>query len=446
MKGLVAILGSGESGRGAAILAKKVGYEVFVSDSNKISKQTKLLFKKLSIDYEENHHSIDKIIKADKVIKSPGIDKKSDLIIDINKKGIDVISEIEFGFLQTDSKIIGVTGSNGKTTTASMIYHILKKSGFNVALAGNIGKSFSESIAEQKYQIYVLEISSFQLDNIMDFSADISVITSISPDHLDRYNYDFNEYIKAKLRITLNQSINQFLIFNSDDKELKKAVKKYAQNVTQFPYGFNHPKGDLTTTVKKKSIIVKEKKNINMYDTLNFSLKGRHNLLNAMAAVSVARLLKVSNKCIRDSLISFSNVEHRLEEVLKIQNITYINDSKATNVNATFYALESMEGQTVWIAGGIDKGNNYMELLPLVREKVKSIVCIGLDNEKIIESFSPVVDVLVETQSMSEAVKIAHKLANKKEYVLLSPACASFDLFKNFEDRGNQFKKAVRNL
>ena len=446
MKGLVAILGSGESGRGAAILAKKVGYEVFVSDSNKISKQTKLLFKKLSIDYEENHHSIDKIIRADKVIKSPGIDKKSDLIVDINKKGIDVISEIEFGFLQTDSKIIGVTGSNGKTTTASMIYHILKKSGFNVALAGNIGKSFSESIAEQKYQIYVLEISSFQLDNIMDFSADISVITSISPDHLDRYNYDFNEYIKAKLRITLNQSINQFLIFNSDDKELKKAVKKYAQNVTQFPYGFNHPKGDLTTTVKKKSIIVKEKKNINMYDTLNFSLKGRHNLLNAMAAVSVARLLKVSNKCIRDSLISFSNVEHRLEEVLKIQNITYINDSKATNVNATFYALESMEGQTVWIAGGIDKGNNYMELLPLVREKVKSIVCIGLDNEKIIESFSPVVDVLVETQSMSEAVKIAHKLANKKEYVLLSPACASFDLFKNFEDRGNQFKKAVRNL
>ena len=446
MKGLVAILGSGESGRGAAILAKKVGYEVFVSDSNKISKQTKLMFKKLSIDYEENHHSIDKIIKADKVIKSPGIDKRSDLIIDINKKGIDVISEIEFGFLQTDSKIIGVTGSNGKTTTASMIYHILKKSGFNVALAGNIGKSFSESIAEQKYQIYVLEISSFQLDNIMDFSADISVITSISPDHLDRYNYDFNEYIKAKLRITLNQSINQFLIFNSDDKELKKAVKKYAQNVTQFPYGFNHPKGDLTTTVKKKSIIVKEKKNINMYDTLNFSLKGRHNLLNAMAAVSVARLLKVSNKCIRDSLISFSNVEHRLEEVLKIQNITYINDSKATNVNATFYALESMEGQTVWIAGGIDKGNNYMELLPLVREKVKSIVCIGLDNEKIIESFSPVVDVLVETQSMSEAVKIAHKLANKKEYVLLSPACASFDLFKNFEDRGNQFKKAVRNL
>ncbi|MFL2610937.1 MAG: UDP-N-acetylmuramoyl-L-alanine--D-glutamate ligase [Flavobacteriaceae bacterium] len=446
MKGLVAILGSGESGRGAAILAKKVGYRVFVSDSNKIIRKTKLLFKKLSIDYEENHHSIEKIIKAEKIIKSPGIDIKSDLIVDIKKRGIDVISEIEFGFLQTDSKIIGVTGSNGKTTTATMIYHILKKSGLKVALAGNIGKSFSESIAEQNHKIYVLEISSFQLDNIMDFSADISVITSISPDHLDRYNYDFDEYISAKFKLTLNQSINQFLIFNSDDKELKKAVKKHAQNVTQFPYGFNSPKGDFTTTVKKKLIIIKEKKNINMYDTLNFSLKGRHNLLNAMAAVSVARLLKVSNKCIRDSLISFSNIEHRLEEVLKIQNITYINDSKATNVNATFYALESMQGQTVWIAGGIDKGNNYMELLPLVREKVKSIVCIGLDNEKIIESFSPVVDVLVETQSMYEAVKIAHKLANKKDYVLLSPACASFDLFKNFEDRGNQFKKAVRNL
>ena len=446
MKGLIAILGSGESGKGAAILAKKAGYQVFVSDLKKIPKQTKSLFKKLSIDYEENHHSIDKIIKAEKIIKSPGIDQKSDLIVEIRKSRNDIISEIEFGFSQTDSKIIGVTGSNGKTTTATMIYHILKKSGFNVALAGNIGRSFSGSIAEQNYQIYVLEISSFQLDNILNFSPDISVITSITPDHLDRYNYDFDEYIKSKLNITLNQSINQFLIFNSDDKVLRKAVKRYAQNVTQFPYGFNPPKGDLVTTVKKKSIIVKEKKNINMYDTLNFSLKGRHNLLNAMAAVSVARLLKVSNKCIRDSLISFSNVEHRLEEVLKIQNITYINDSKATNVNATYYALESMEGQTVWIVGGIDKGNNYIELLPLVREKVKSIICIGLDNEKIIESFSPVVDVLVETQSMSEAVKIAHKLANKKDYVLLSPACASFDLFKNFEDRGNQFKQAVRNL
>ena len=446
MKGLIAILGSGESGRGAAILAKKVGYDVFVTDSNKIKKTTKLLFKKLSIEYEENQHSIDKILKAEKIIKSPGIDMKSDIITNIQKNGIDIISEIEFGFLQTDSKIIGVTGSNGKTTTATMIYNILKKSGHDVALAGNIGKSFSESVAEQNHKIYVLEISSFQLDNIIDFSPDISVITSISPDHLDRYNFDFDEYVKAKLRITLNQNINQFLIFNSDDVELKKAVENYAQNVTKFPYGFNFPRGSLNTTVIKKSKIVKEKKKINMYDTLNFSLKGRHNLLNAMAAVSVARLLKVSNKCIRDSLISFSNVEHRLEEVLKIQNITFINDSKATNVNATFYALESMEGQTVWIVGGIDKGNNYMELLPLVREKVKSIVCIGLDNEKIIESFSPVVDVLVETQSMSEAVKIAHKLANKKDYVLLSPACASFDLFKNYEDRGNQFKEAVRNL
>ena len=446
MKGLIAILGSGESGKGAAILARKAGYQVFVSDLKKIPKQTKSLFKKLSIDYEENHHSIDKIIKAEKIIKSPGIDQKSDLIVDIKKSRKDIISEIEFGFSQTDSKIIGVTGSNGKTTTATMIYHILKNSGVNVALAGNIGRSFSGSIAEQNYQIYVLEISSFQLDNILNFSPDISVITSITPDHLDRYNYDFDEYIKSKLNITLNQNINQFLIFNSDDKVLRKAVKKYAQNATQFPYGFNPPKGDLVTWVKKKSIIVKEKKNINMYDTLNFTLKGRHNLLNAMAAVSVARLLKVSNKCIRDSLISFSNVEHRLEEVLKIQNITYINDSKATNVNATYYALESMEGQTVWIVGGIDKGNNYIELLPLVREKVKSIICIGLDNEKIIESFSPVVDVIVETQSMSEAVKIAHNLANKKDYVLLSPACASFDLFKNFEDRGNQFKQAVRNL
>ena len=446
MKGAVSILGSGESGRGAAILAKKLGFKVFVSDSNKIPKQTKTKFKKLSIDYEENKHTLDKIINADKIIKSPGIDINSNELVDIKNCGIKVISEIEFGFSQTNSKIIGITGSNGKTTTATMIYNILKKSGFNVALAGNIGNSFSECIAKNNYEIYVLEISSFQLDDIIDFSPDISVITNISPDHLDRYNYNFNEYIKSKLRITLNQGKNQFLIFNSDNKVLKKAVKKYSKKATLFPYGYNSPKGNLTTTIINKSIIVKEKKNINMYNTSNFSLKGRHNLLNAMAAVSVARLLNVSNKCIRDSLISFSNVEHRLEEVLKIQNITYINDSKATNVNATFYALESMEGQTVWIAGGIDKGNDYKELLPLVREKVKSIVCIGLDNEKIIESFSPVVDVLVETRSMSEAVKIAHKLANKKEYVLLSPACSSFDLFKNFEDRGNQFKKAVRNL
>ena len=446
MKGTIAILGSGESGKGAAILAKKLGYNVFVSDSNKINNLRKQLFDKLSIKYEENKHTISKIVKAQKIIKSPGIDQKSDVVQQINKNGIDVISEIEFGFLHTDSKIIGVTGSNGKTTTASIIFHILKNSGFNVALAGNIGKSFSECIAERCYEIYVLEISSFQLDNIKKFTPDISLITSISPDHLDRYDYNFKEYIKAKLKITKNQNTNQFLIFNSDDTELTKAVKKYAKNVTLFPYGFNPPEGNFKTTFNQKSIIVKEKKNINMYDTLNFSLKGRHNLLNAMAAVSVARLLKVSNKYIRESLISFSNVEHRLEEVLKIQNITYINDSKATNVNATFYALESMEGQTVWIVGGIDKGNDYSELLPLVREKVKSIVCIGLDNEKIIESFSPVVDVLVETQSMSEAVKIAHKLANKKDFVLLSPACSSFDLFKNFEDRGDQFKKAVRNL
>ena len=446
MKGRVSVLGSGESGRGAAILAKKSGFKVFVSDLNKIPKQTKLTFKKLSIDYEENKHTLDKIIKADRIIKSPGIDINSDELVDLKKSGIDVISEIEFGFSQTNSKIIGVTGSNGKTTTATMIYNILKNSGSNVGLAGNIGKSFSECIAKNNYQVYVLEISSFQLDNIIGFTPDISVITNISPDHLDRYNYNFDEYIKSKLKITVNQSKNQFLIFNSDNKVLKKAVKKYSKNATLFPYGYNSPKGNLSTTIINKSIIVKEKKNINMYNTSNFSLKGRHNLLNAMAAVSVARLLNVSNKCIRDSLISFSNVEHRLEEVLKIQNITYINDSKATNVNATFYALESMEGQTIWIAGGIDKGNDYKELLPLVREKVKSIVCIGLDNEKIIESFSPVVDVLVETRSMSEAVKIAHKLANKKEYVLLSPACSSFDLFKNFEDRGNQFKKAVRNL
>ncbi len=363
----------------------------------------------------------------------------------IRAAGIPIHSEIEFASQYTSAKIIGITGSNGKTTTARLIHHLLKKAGLNVGLAGNIGLSFAQQVAEQQYDYYVLEISSFQLDDIYSFAPAIGVITNITPDHLDRYNNDFSQYVASKLRLTMNQTEEQFLLFNADDEVLTKAIEETRVAAKKIPFGTTQAAAS-GTHFQEDNIYINTSKTTTMINTTQFPLQGRHNLLNAMAAASVASLLDISKESIRNSLLSFTAVEHRLEKVLKIQNRTYINDSKATNVNATFYALESMEGQTVWIVGGVDKGNDYSTLLPLVREKVKAIICLGLDNDKIIESFSPVVDLLVETQSMREAVKMAHKLAGKREYVLLSPACASFDLFKNYEDRGNQFKEAVRGL
>jgi UDP-N-acetylmuramoylalanine--D-glutamate ligase len=444
MKKMV-ILGAGESGKGTAILAQQKGYDVFVSDAASIAPEIKSLFDQKGIRWEEKTHSKVEILQADLVMKSPGIPSHVEIVKSIRAAGIVIQSEIEFASQYTPATIIGITGSNGKTTTTLLIYHLLEKAGLNVGLAGNIGTSFAQQVAQHDFDYYVLEISSFQLDNIHSFAPSIGVITNITPDHLDRYNNDFSQYAASKLRLTMNQTEDQFLLFNADDAQLKLAIEQTNSGAKKFPFGMTVVTQP-GATFQDETIKINTTNKTSMINTTQFPLQGRHNLLNAMAAASVASLLDISKDSIRNSLLSFTAVEHRLERVLKIQNRTYINDSKATNINATFYALESMEGQTVWIVGGVDKGNDYSSLLPLVREKVKAIICLGVNNDKIIESFSPVVDLLVETQSMSEAVKMAHQLADKREYVLLSPACASFDLFKNYEDRGNQFKEAVRGL
>lgn len=444
MKKMV-VLGGGESGKGTAILAHKKGYDVFVSDAGPIPKQHCQIFDRLGIAWEENRHSEQMILSADLIMKSPGIPSEAPIVKRLNAQGTKVVSEIEFASQYTSAKIIGITGSNGKTTTTLLLYHLLKNAGMDVGMAGNIGQSFAQQVAEENFSIYVLEISSFQLDDIHEFAPDFAIITNITPDHLDRYNNDFAKYVAAKMKITQQQSKQHFFLFNAEDEVVVKAVDAARPLAQLFPFS-SQSTVTPSTSIKEKNICIQQSNSTTMIQTSQFPLQGRHNLLNAMAAATVAHLLDVSKSSIRESFASFTAVEHRLEKVLKIQNRTYINDSKATNVNATFYALESMEGQTVWIVGGVDKGNDYSALLPLVRQKVKAIICLGEDNEKIISSFSPVVDLMVETQSMEEAVKMAHQLAGKKEYVLLSPACASFDLFANYEDRGNQFKAAVRAL
>ena len=440
MKKRVSILGSGISGIGAAILAKNKGYDVFVSDINKIDAKAKNKLDSISIPWEEKNHSYNNLKESDLIIKSPGISNESEIVIKLRNSKVKVISEIEFASLHTNSFIIGITGSNGKTTTSKLIYHILKKSGLNVGIAGNIGTSFSKQIAENSFEYYVLEISSFQLDDIIDFKPNIAIITNLFEDHLDRYNYDFSKYIDSKLRITMNQKNTDTILYNIDDKILKDAINKSDSKATKMTFGIN------SSSFDGKNILIKNKKKTLMINIEELSLKGRHNLLNAMAAITVADLLKISKESVRESLLTFKGLPHRLENVLTIQGVNYINDSKATNVNAAFYALDSVKSKTVWIVGGVDKGNDYSELLPLVREKVKAIICLGVDNKKIIEIFSSIIDLIVETESMVEAVKISRKIAEKKDTVLLSPACASFDLFKDYEDRGNQFKNAVRNL
>ncbi len=440
MKKRVSILGSGISGIGAAILAKDKGYDVFLSDKSKLDSKVKNKLDSISVSWEENKHTYNLLKKSDLIIKSPGIPNESEIVIKLKKSNIKIISEIEFASLHTNSFVIGITGSNGKTTTTELIYHILKNSGLNVGIAGNIGTSFSKQIAENSFDYYVLEISSFQLDDIIDFKPNIAIITNLFEDHLDRYNYDFTKYIDSKLRITMNQENTDAILYNLNDKILKDAINRSGSKANKISYGIN------SSSFDGKNILIKNKKKTLMINIEELSLKGRHNLLNAMAAITVADLLKISKDSIRESLLTFKGLPHRLENVLTIQGVNYINDSKATNVNATFYALDSMKPQTVWILGGVDKGNDYSELLPLVREKVKAIICLGVDNKKIIETFSPIIDLIVETESMDEAVKISRKIAEKKDTVLLSPACASFDLFKDYEDRGNQFKEAVRNL
>ena len=439
----ITILGAGESGFGAAMLASKKGYNVFVSDHSYIDDNVKLLFENNSIKFEENEHSIDIIKSSDLIIKSPGIPNSSDIITKIKSLEIPIISEIEFASRNSKSFKICITGTNGKTTTTNLIYNILKTSGLSVGIAGNVGDSFSKMLLSGDKDIYVLEISSFQLDDIKDFKPNISVITNILEDHLDHYEHDFSKYIKAKMKIIMNQDNTDYLVYNSDDKQLVNALDNNNSPVKKVSFGIEN---QIKNLIDNKNNILSNKKKTIMINTEELALKGRHNLLNAMAALTVSDLLKIENEIIRESLLGFSGLPHRLEYFLKIQGVNYINDSKATNVNAAYFALDSMNSPTVWIAGGVDKGNDYSELLPIVREKVKAIICLGIDNRKLLETFKPIFEIIVETESIDEAVKIASKIAEKKDNVLLSPACASFDLFKSYEDRGNQFKQAVRNL
>lgn len=439
------VLGAGESGIGATILGVKQGYDVFVSDSATILEKTKTELETLGVSFEEGGHTEKTILEADLVVKSPGIPEEVQILKSIRLLKIKIISEIEFASQYTTATLIGITGSNGKTTTAMLTYHLLKEAGLNVGLAGNIGYSFARQVAREDKDLYVLEISSFQLDNIYNFQPKFAVITNITPDHLDRYENNFSKYVSSKMRITENQTKNQFLLFNEEDSLLVDTINQSKIKANKIPFGFKQPKENGTFATDKE-IIIQHDNSKKMIQTTEFQLRGRHNLLNAMAAISVASLLQVSKDSIRQSLMNFKGIPHRLEQFLKIQNVTYINDSKATNVNATFYALESIPSQIIWIAGGVDKGNDYTSLLPLVREKVKAIICLGVDNEKIIQFFDPVIEIIVATESIKESVKIANKIAEKKDTVLLSPACASFDLFKNYEDRGNQFKQAVRSL
>ncbi|MFZ9074556.1 MAG: UDP-N-acetylmuramoyl-L-alanine--D-glutamate ligase [Flavobacteriaceae bacterium] len=444
MEKKVVVLGAGESGMGAALLAKKKGYQVFVSEQNELSPERQSLLQKQGIEWESGKHSPDVMKNAEWVVKSPGIPSDSPLVENLKKKGLVIVSEIEFAAQYTTATLIGITGTNGKTTTTLLTYQILKDAGLNVGLAGNIGTSFAYQVATASFDYYVLEISSFQLDDIRQFAPHIAVITNITPDHLDRYNYRLEEYVQSKLKITQNQTEKDFFLFNSEDPVLKKALEKASIQSKKVPLG-NTQKGE-GAYLKEDNITIHLENKTTMINTAQFPLSGRHNLLNAMAASTVARLLDIRKESIRESLTHFKGAPHRMEKVLTIQHVAYINDSKATNINATFFALDSMETPFVWIVGGVDKGNDYEILLPMVRKKAKAIICLGVDNEKLRNTFENVTDIFIETQSMSEAVKIAHKVAVPKDTVLLSPACASFDLFQNYEDRGNQFKEAVRNL
>ena len=443
MKRLV-ILGGGESGVGAALLGKVKKYNVFLSDSGKIANKYKDVLIHNEIEWEEGGHTESEILTADLVIKSPGIPDHVSIVQKLQSASIPVVSEIEFAALFTTANIIGITGSNGKTTTTMMVYHILRQSGFDVAMGGNIGESFAEQVLTNTAH-YILELSSFQLDGIQDFRPHIAVITNITPDHLDRYDYKFESYISSKFRIVMNQTSDDYLIYNSDDEVITSYINSHPIQSTLVPFSLSKIVAN-GTYLEHNNIIIEFNNRDIIMPTTNLALEGKHNVKNAMAAATVAHLLKIRKATIRESLEGFQGAEHRLEQVLTINKVKYVNDSKATNVNATYYALESMNVPTVWIVGGVDKGNDYSSLFPFVNEKVKAIICLGKDNEALFDAFGNMIDVIIETQYMSEAVKIAYNVAVAGEAVLLSPSCASFDLFDSYEDRGKQFKSAVRNL
>ncbi|MCW5520070.1 UDP-N-acetylmuramoyl-L-alanine--D-glutamate ligase [Aureitalea sp. L0-47] len=439
------VLGAGESGAGTAILGKKEGFEVFVSDYGTINNRYKEVLIHHEIEWEEGTHSEEKILNASLVMKSPGIPDTAPIVQKLLAKGVKVVSEIEFAYKYANAHLVGITGTNGKTTTANLTYQVLHQGGLDVGLGGNIGRSFAGMIAEDAHRYYVLELSSFQLDGIVEYRNQIAVLLNIVPDHLDRYEYDFSKYVEAKFRILMNQTEEDYFIYDADDPVIDKWLSEHNTRPQMIPFSVTK-KLEKGTYLEDEKIIIKLNNTEEIMPIATLGLQGQHNIKNAMAASTVAALLRIRKSTIRESMENFQGVEHRLEKVLKINNVMYINDSKATNVNAAFYALDSMETPTVWIAGGEDKGNDYTELLPLVNEKVKAIICLGVDNEKIINQFGSCVDIMVETDSMKAAIEIAYKLATRGDTVLLSPACASFDLFKNFEDRGRQFKEAVRNL
>ena len=443
MKRLV-ILGGGESGVGTALLGKSKGYDVFISDNGEIKKEYKDVLIHNEITWEDKKHTESKILNADVVMKSPGIPDKVTMVKQIREQGIPIVSEIEFASKFTDATLVAITGSNGKTTTASLVYHLLKQD-LDVGLAGNIGDSFAKQILEENHNYYVLEVSSFQLDDIKDFKPKIAILTNITPDHLDRYDYKFENYIASKFRIVEKQTEDDFFIYDADDPVIENWIKSNTIKSKKLPFSLNKIVEN-GAYIKDKEIIITIDNNQITMPIKKLALDGKHNVKNAMAASTAAHLLKIRKQTIRESLENFQGVEHRLENVLRINKVQYINDSKATNVNATYFALESMQAPTVWIVGGEDKGNDYRELFPFVNEKVKAIICLGVDNAKLMENFGNMVDVIIETQFMSEAVKIAYKVASAGDNVLLSPACASFDLFENYEDRGRQFKEAVRHL
>lgn len=440
----IVVLGAAESGIGAAILAKVKGLQVFVSDAGEIKASAKAELQAYAIEFEEHGHTRDRILDADLVVKSPGIPETAGIMQDIRAKEITVVSEIEFAKPFSKGKAICITGSNGKTTTTLWIYHILKKAGFDVGLAGNVGFSYAKQVALEDRAWYVLELSSFQLDDMHSFKADIAVLTNITPDHLDRYAYKMENYVASKFRILQQMTAADFFIYNADDTNITDWINAHQIAPRLVPFSGTTPQdfgGYLTT--EQLIINIKTTTTMSIHE---LALKGKHNAQNALAAGIASRLLDIRADLVRESLMDFENVEHRLEFVAKVNGVEFINDSKATNINAAWYALESMERPTVWIVGGVDKGNDYSELESLVKAKVKAIVCLGVDNDKIKEAFADHVEQIVETQSATEAVTAAYQLAKKEEIVLLSPACASFDLFKNYEDRGNQFKKAVRGL
>jgi UDP-N-acetylmuramoylalanine--D-glutamate ligase len=446
MMNRIIVLGGGESGTGSAILARKQGFDVFLSDNGTIKTKYKEMLYNYDIPWEENKHTERLILETDEVIKSPGIPERSPIVQAIRKKDIRIISEIEFASRYTRAKMICVTGSNGKTTTTSLIHHMMKKAGLNAGLAGNVGKSFALQVAEENYDYYVLELSSFQLEGMYEFKADIAILLNITPDHLDWYDYNMQQYVDAKFRITQNLSEDEFFVFCSDDEITVNELEKIVIRAKELPFALKKKDREVAYIDEEDNLRIEYGNKDFSMSVQDLALKGKHNQYNSMAAGITGSVLKIRNDQIRESLMDFQGVEHRLEKVLTVHGIQFINDSKATNVNSTWYALESLTGKAVWIAGGIDKGNNYDDIAELVGEKVKALICLGKENEKLHKAFDGLIGTVIDASSMEEAVQQAYYLADKGETVLLSPACASFDLFENFEDRGWKFKEAVRKL